>query len=130
MTKEKTVSVGCPTKYKPEYCQMLIEHMKQGLSFESFAGLVNVDRQTIYNWLDAHSEFFDAKKQGFEQSRLFWELAATRGATGQIPNFNATMAIFNLKNRFPKEWRDRQEVDHQSSDGTMTPQKIEIVAKK
>ena len=28
--------VGRPTKYKPEYCEMLIEHMSEGLSFESF----------------------------------------------------------------------------------------------
>ena len=30
--------VGRPTDYKKEYCELLIEHMAAGFSFESFAG--------------------------------------------------------------------------------------------
>lgn len=109
-----------PTKYKPEYCEQLIEHMTNGFSFESFAGLISVDRQTIYNWIDAQPEFFDAKRQGFEKSRLFWEDVAIKGASGSMP-VNATLTVFNLKNRFPKEWRDKHDVNHSSEDGSMTP---------
>jgi hypothetical protein len=100
---------GHPTHYKPEYCDMLVDHMNDGLSFESFAGVVGTCKQTLYNWAEANPDFLDAKKQGFEKSRLFWEKTGTKLATGQLDG-NATMAIFNLKNRFPKEWRDKQEM--------------------
>lgn len=35
---------------------------------------------------------------------------------------DTTAAIFWLKNRQPAKWRDKQEVDHTSSDGSMSPQ--------
>lgn len=106
-------STGRPSKYKPEYCQRLIDHMASGLSFESFAGLVGTCKDTIYEWANAHSLFSEAKKEGFERNRLFWERAALKGMTAD--KFNATVWIFNMKNRFPREWRDRTEVDSTST---------------
>ena len=38
---------------------------------------------------------------------------------------NATGAIFALKNF---GWNDKQEIDHRSTDGSMSPSRIEIVA--
>lgn len=64
---------GRPTLYKAEYCEELVKHMASGLSYESFAGVVGVCKQTIYNWEADYPEFLDAKGRGTEQSRLFWE---------------------------------------------------------
>jgi DNA-binding transcriptional regulator YiaG len=41
---------GRPTKYKRDYCAMLISHLKDGLSFESFGGVLGVSKQTLYDW--------------------------------------------------------------------------------
>lgn len=112
--------IGRPTDFKTEYCDMLIEHMSEGYSFESFAGVVKTCKQTLYNWLDAQPDFLDAKKIGFEQSRLFWEKAGIGLSVGRIDG-NPTMAIFNLKNRFPSEWRDKQDIDLSNTDGTLKP---------
>lgn len=49
------------------------------------------------------------------------------GAKGGA-DVNPTLVIFGLKNMAADDWRDKQEIDHQSSDGSMTPQRIEIVA--
>lgn len=98
-----------PTKFEDEYCDMLIEHMSKGLSFESFAGVVDVCKQTLYNWKNDHPEFLDAVNRGTEKSRLFWERLGIAGAAGKREGFNATSYIFNMKNRFPNEWRDRHE---------------------
>jgi hypothetical protein len=38
------------------------------------------------------------------------------------PGFNATSYIFNMKNRFPSDWRDRQDVDVTSNGGPLTIQ--------
>ena len=70
---ESRRSVGRPTDYKPEYCEMLIKHMAEGLSFECFAALVDTSRETLYNWTEKHPEFLYAKKRGLEKCQLFWE---------------------------------------------------------
>ena len=96
-----------PTKYKPEYCDKLIQHMSEGLSYESFAAVISVNRDTLYNWEKVHQEFFDAKKEGFSQNLLFWEKAGLAGMADK--SFNSTVWIFNMKNRHM--WKDKQEID-------------------
>jgi hypothetical protein len=41
---------------------------------------------------------------------------------------NATAAIFGLKNRVVDDWRDKRDMDHTSSDGSMSPNRIELVS--
>jgi hypothetical protein len=110
---------GRPTNYRPEYCDMVIEFMADGYSVAAFAGHIRTTRQTIYNWANEHPEFFDALKTAQAMAARWWEDALRNVAiTGQG---NATAAIFALKNRGCDEWRDKQELDHTSSDGSMTP---------
>ena len=108
---------GRPTKYKPEYCQLLIEHMSSGLSYQSFAGKVSVSIETIYDWLKAHPEFLDAKKIGTVKMLEFYESVGVKGMLGEIPNYNLGTWIFNMKNRFRSietgAWKDKHEVEHQ-----------------
>jgi uncharacterized glyoxalase superfamily metalloenzyme YdcJ len=89
---------------------MLIDHMASGMTYESFRGVAGISKSTIYNWEEAHPEFLDAKELAFELNRAFWDRIALDAASGN-KNVNATILIFNLKNRFPKEWRDRREID-------------------
>lgn len=120
--------MGRPTKYLPEHCQMLIEHMATGLSFESFAAVAKVDRDTIYNWIEIHPDFSDAKKQAFEESRLFWEKKGIEGLFSESEydantkissskSMNAAVWIFTMKNRFPEEWKDKHETEHSGNMG-------------
>lgn len=102
--------VGRPTKYKEEYCDMLIRHMESGLSFDSFAAVIKVNRDSLYEWVKVHPEFSDAQKEAYSQNLLFWEKIGISGMVGRIPDFNATVWIFNMKNRHG--WRDKQDVDH------------------
>lgn len=95
---------GRPSKYNPALIEDLVKHMTQGLSFESFAGRVGVHKDTLYEWLKHHPEFSDAKKRGEAGSLLFWEKLGLLGVVGKQKGFNATMWIFNMKNRF--KWRD------------------------
>ena len=106
--EEEKKPVGRPTKYKPEYCQMLIDHMAKGKSYETFGYSVGVDRATVYNW-EKHPEFLDAKKKAFDASYAFWEEAGLAGMFmgGKDNPFNSTVWIFNMKNRF--NWKDKPE---------------------
>lgn len=90
---------------------MLIEHMSSGLSFESFAGVIGVDRDTLYEWVKVNKDFSDAKKKGSSASELKWEKIGLEGLYmgGKDTPFNAAVWIFNMKNRFG--WTERKEVE-------------------
>ena len=130
-TKKKTTTerppgytTGRPTKYRKEFCEKLIEHMSKGLSYESFAGQIDVDRSQLYIWEKKHNEFHDAKKRAVEKCLLHWEKIGYAGMLGSeismgdrkinMKNFQTSMWIFQMKNRF--KWTDRQE--HKVEDTT------------
>jgi len=111
---------GQPTKFRPEYCAMLIEHMSRGLSFETFGAKIDVCRATIYNWEKENPEFLDAKKIAFDKCQLFWEEKCIEHIVSISENerdgqysksstktLNTGAWIFNMKNRF--KWTDKSE---------------------
>lgn len=88
--------------------------MSQGLSFESFAGTIDVCEDTLFEWLKVHSEFSESKKIGHPKSRLKWENYGIAGLfCSKDEKFNATVWIFNMKNRFG--WRDVQEIKSETN---------------
>ena len=107
-SKQEANPVGRPTKYKKEYCERLLKHMTEGLSFESFGGEVGVCIDTVHEWAKVHPEFSEAKRAGSAGSRMFWEKMGRSGACGKLPGFQGGTWVFNMKNRF--RWADRSEV--------------------
>jgi hypothetical protein len=101
---------GRPTKYRKEYCDQLIEHMGSGLSFETFAAVLNVSPQTIYQWTYDYQDFLEAKSLGVNACKIFWEKMGVHGAAGKLKNFNYGCWYRNMANRFPDKWRDKIEV--------------------
>ena len=65
--------MGRPSKYRPEYPDMLVEHLAHGNPIETFAAKVHVSIDTLYEWLKQHEEFSEAKMMG-EPKRLAWWL--------------------------------------------------------
>lgn len=119
---------GRPSKYKSEYCEKLIEHMAEGLSFESFAGVIGTCKQTIYGWTEKHDEFLDAKRKGTEKCRVFWEKLGIDIARGKVPGNGRTWEV-NVKNRFRNEWRDKHEISatvHVNHTTTPTPELLKL----
>lgn len=126
--KAKTkAKMGAPTKYIPAFCEMLIEHMRQGFSFDSFPatvfeetkGAIRVSKASLYIWEKKYPDFLDAKSIGTSLSFNKWEKMAQDALIAGTP-FNAAVWIFNMKNRFG--WRDRME--HTSPDGSMTAPQV------
>lgn len=92
---------------------MLIEHMKKGYSFQSFAADINVNIDTLTEWTKEggpqfKKEFSVAKKDGEAHCLKFWEKIGIGGAAGKIPGFNVGSFVFNMKNRFG--WTDRTDL--------------------
>lgn len=117
------MTTGRPTKYDKSMGAKVLAFMSQGYSKMAAAGHIGVSYQTLKNWMDEHPEFFAAVKDGEARRVVFLEtglLAAENGA-------QVTSRIFALKNAAPDEWREKQAVDHTSSDGSMTPQVVERI---
>lgn len=106
--------VGRPPDYDPAYCERLVSHMERGYSFESFAGVVNTSRTTLYNWEKAYPEFLYAKEVGQAKGQYWWEQKGIAAASGaKLSHFdprNFNLGVWNttMKNRFG--YRDRMEV--------------------
>jgi hypothetical protein len=106
---------GRPTKYKVEYCEMVVEHMKDGASLTSFAASIGVHRGTINEWIDQHLEFSEAIKRGKAACSAWWEALGRKNASEG--GGNATLVIFGLKNMGREDWRDRQDIEHSGPNG-------------
>lgn len=101
--------IGRPSEYDPAYCELLIQDMANGFSFEAFAGKVGVSRQTLYEWVSVHPAFSDAKRRAVELCRRKWEELGMDGLPAGT--MNAAVWIYNMKCRFPQDWRDVQKVE-------------------
>lgn len=98
--KQKKIAnpVGRPSAYKPEFCQMLITWMKKPRSYESFASVVGVDRDSLYEWEKKHKEFSDAKKKGRMACQATCEALLIAQSSGQIKGGSTSSLIFFMKN--------------------------------
>lgn len=123
---EFVLSAGRPTDYEPKYCRMVKDHMSTGASLTSFAASIGKARSTMNLWMDAFPEFMEAVKVGKAQCAAWWESVNRQNASAG--GGNATSCIFGLKNMAPDDWGDRQEINHTSSDGSMSPASAEDTA--
>lgn len=98
---------GRPTKYKPEYCQGIIDyfHDSEGCPLiQDYAHSIGVNKTTLYEWEQNYPDFSNAIKTAREMQ----ESKLVSGAlTGK---FQQAFSIFMAKNIIG--WRDKHEVDH------------------
>jgi transposase-like protein len=107
--------IGRPSLYRPEYCEAVIDYMGQGYSLSAFAGSIKVNKKTIYDWMQAHSEFSNAVSRAQMTRVAALEVKLLRSTKGA----STTASIFALRNADPTEWRDVRSVQH---DHTVTLQ--------
>lgn len=112
---------GRPSKYRQTYCNEVVEHMAQGASLTSFAGEIGVARSTINQWMEDHPEFSEAVRVAKAKCASWWEKAGRTIAMGGGGPGASTLVVFGLKNMGADDWADASQVDHRSSDGSMTP---------
>lgn len=108
---------GRPTKYKSEYCDKLIELCKQGLSRRALCAELEISSDTFYRWVNENEEFSCAYKIGEAVASNFYEKAMISGGLGKIKGFNCHALMFLMKNRYPKEFREKQDVELTGPEG-------------
>ena len=111
--------VGRPSKYDESFCDQVIDLGKQGLSITQIACELDIHKDTLYDWKKTKPEFSDAIKKARDYAQGFWENALRTAALGMNPEGvtpNPTLMIFQMKNRFPDEWREKQVQEHVGKD--------------
>lgn len=103
---------GRPTKYRKEMAAQVAEMGTGGEGLCEIAAELGIHYQTFLDWQAQHPEFSEAVKVARRNSQAWWERQGRLGIFGGTEGFNATGYIFQMKNRFPDDWRDRQEVNH------------------
>lgn len=99
---------GRPTKYRREFCQQLIDYMKQGHAFETFAVDLNVTVDTLYAWIHKYPEFSEARAKGVLAGQKTLETLGLMIAAGKVKGSGTSAWIFLCKNKL--KWSDRVEV--------------------
>lgn len=103
---------GRPTKYDPAMCEQVIEFGKQGMSQTEMQVRLGIHHSTFMAWRDEKPEFSEAINEALRHSQAWWEAKGREATFGGCDGFNATSYIYNMKNRFRHDWRDRHEVEH------------------
>ena len=109
---------------------------KDGLTNDQIATNIGITRKTLQEWINKYSDISDTLKRGKEVVDRQVENALLKRALGYsylelkteesdngtkvtktikevVPD--TTAQIFWLKNRKPKQWRDKQDIEHSGS---------------
>jgi helix-turn-helix resolvase-like protein len=101
-------NIGRPTKYDPSFCDLVVDLGAEGKSKVQIAARIGISRQTLDNWAKQHPEFLDAIKWAKDLEQAWWEDAGQENMVRQ--GFNATAFIFQMKNRFHDDYKDKHEI--------------------
>ena len=129
--QKEPAKTGRPTEYRDHFPEQARKLCLLGATDESLADFFGVSMSCVAKWKVAHPEFLHALKEGKEiadakvAESLFnracgfsTKEAKVASVDGKITDIvevdkhyppDATAAIFWLKNRQPKSWRDRVE---------------------
>lgn len=118
MGRPRTTIKDLPKDWK----QIMEEVGTEGGSAIEVQVRLGLGNSAWYTLLEDSPEFRAAESRRKALSNIWWERCGRRMAVGG--DGNASVWIFNMKNRFG--WRDKQEIDNTSSDGSMSPQPIKI----
>lgn len=143
--------VGAPTKFKAEYIEQAKKLALLGAIDTDVADFFGVDVATINRWKLAHAEFCESLKAGkLEADEQVKKSLFNRangyshpedkifcnkdGDTTIVPTEkhyapDTVACIFWLKNRQPKDWRDKVHNDLSNEDGSLQLTTAEAAAK-
>lgn len=106
-----------PSEYRAEYCDRVVELMREGRSKVEVAAELCGSYHTFQLWQEQNPEFLQSVKEGERLSQAWWEKLGREGASGVAEKVNPTMFIFNMKNRFKADWSDMTRQEHTGKDG-------------
>ena len=98
--------VGRPSKYKPEYCERMLEMAAEGMSMAEYAAEFGIDRTTLFDWAASHEEFSTALTRAKSLEQAWWEREARLGVKNK--EFNANLWYRCAASRFRDDYTERK----------------------
>ena len=145
---KEPAKVGRPTKFTTEILAQAEKLAKLGLTDVEMADVFGVTERTFNTWKSAHPEFLQSLKKGkaladanvaesLYQRALGYSHPAVKimtlgSAIEQVPYTehyppDTAAAIFWLKNRQPKKWRDKHDATDDAGDTAPESVTVEVV---
>jgi hypothetical protein len=117
--------LGRPPTRTPEnlpegWYDLLYAAAEQGASKTEFATLLGLPKRTFDKMRENYPEFKDKCDQLSEVAQVWWERTGRKLVTGEISG-SASAFIFQVKNRFPSDYREQPRAD---DDGNAAPVNI------
>lgn len=105
--------MGRPTKYKPEFCDTVVELGALGKSKAQMAAALGSDRATINRWCDEHEEFRVAIARARDLAMAWWEDQGQRGMwqSPEGERLNPQLWSRSMSARFPDDYRENNRVE-------------------
>lgn len=114
---------GRPSKYRPEFCQAVIEDARIGFSLSAFAGGIEVDRDTISEWRKVHPDFDQACKTAKAVRSRYLETGIMKEDIAS-PAMNARKLA--LANCAEEDWRTETTLKHVGGDSAAGDKPIQV----
>lgn len=118
------MTAGRPSKYDPAMCERVIELARTGASKAEMALELGIVYSTFDVWQNDNPDFSEAVREAEKISQGWWEKQGRLATFGGCEGFNATSFIFNMKNRFKDDWREKVE---QQFSGHIKTERVERV---
>lgn len=117
MTEEtpKKRPVGRPSKYKPEYCERVIDLSKQGAGWAEYASEFEVDRASLFRWAEEHEDFAQALTRAKVHEQAWFERAGRLNLGSK--EFNANLWGKSVSARFRDDYTERKVTEVSGPDG-------------
>lgn len=111
---KKPVKAGRPTKYKPEYCQAIIDYFTvEPLGadgnpvappyIQEFCLSIGINKSTLHEWVGKYSEFSNAYSVAKAKQK---QLMITNALLGRYNPSFTWRAMMNMHG-----WREKQDID-------------------
>jgi transposase-like protein len=102
---------GRPTKYKPEFCEQVIELGKKGKSLAQMAAHFDVARSTIDQWAEDQPDFSEALTRAKAHCQAWWENVGQEAMF--MDKFQSAVWTKSMQARFRDDYTERQELKHE-----------------
>lgn len=126
---------GRPSDYSEELAAYICSEIASGRSLRSICTDDGMpDKSTLFRWLSRHESFRDQYTRAQEDRTAalaedILEIADEGNAEDvQRAKLRIDTRKWLMSKMAPKRYGDKTEIDHKSSDGSMTPARIELVA--
>lgn len=114
--KKEASKLGRPTGYDPSMCGQVIAFGKEGMEVVEMAVKLDVARSSLYKWAEEHPDFSDALARAREASEAFHAERIRKQAGLPSKETNLSAYLSYMGRRF-KDWREKQELEHEVGDG-------------